>query len=285
MSSIRQYLRIVTDRLTPALDDAGEARDAAYIIFEDVAGYSRNFIFAEGDRELTDFMQGKIDAVVNKIISGTPVQYAVGTARFMGNDYSVNPSVLIPRPETAALVDMISDDFSSTPDTRVLDIGTGSGCIAISIAKTLPFAQVEAWDISDHALATARENALKLKAKVSFIKQDALTAKAPGQACYDIIVSNPPYICQSEEKDMDPRVYACEPSQALFVPDSDPLVFYRAIAAYAAKALKPGGKLYFEINSRFPDEIKELLEQNGFENISVTRDFKGNYRYAVASQK
>lgn len=283
MTSIRDCFKNTVRTLTPALGSQSEAESAARIIFEDVAGYTRTFIFADGDREITDFMRGKIQAVVDRIVAGEPVQYAVGKARFMGNDFTVTPDVLIPRPETAALVDMITDDWSGHKDLSVLDIGTGSGCIAVCLALALPFSHVTGIDISEKAIDVARKNAADLHVDVSFLKCDIIKA-GPIGAVYDIIVSNPPYIADSEAGTVDPRVLDYEPHTALFVPDNDPLKFYRAIASYARIALRHGGRLYFEINSRFPDEMAGLLKTEGFTQVSVTRDYKGNYRYATATQ-
>lgn len=282
MTSIRDCFKDTVGTLTPVLGSRAEAESAARIIFEDVAGYTRTFIFADGDREITDFMRRKIKAVVDKIVAGEPVQYAIGKARFMGNDFTVTPDVLIPRPETAALVDMITDDWQGSKDLSVLDVGTGSGCIAVSLALALPFCHVTGLDISDKAIEVARKNATDFNADVSFEKCDILKA-VPPRSAYDIIVSNPPYVTDSESGDIDPRVLDYEPHLALFVPDSDPLRFYRAIATYARTALRPGGRLYFEINSRFPDEMAKLLQDEGFVRVSVTRDYKGNYRYASAT--
>ncbi len=201
----------------------------------------------------------------------------------MGNNFTVTPAVLIPRPETAGLVDMVVDDWQGRSDLHVLDIGTGSGCIAISLARALPFADVDGMDVSDDALAVARRNAVALKAKVDFEQSDILRA-VPRAEAYDIIVSNPPYVTEQEAKDMTADVLDHEPHRALFVPDGDPLVFYKAIASYARKALKRGGKLYLEINQHFPKKMSELLSGCGFTDVAVLRDYKGNYRYATAKQ-
>lgn len=280
--NVSGFFKAVKARLTSALGSEGEADAATRIIFEDVAGYDRKYLFINGEREMTDFMAGKIDAVVAKVEHGEPVQYAVGRARFMGNDYAVTPAVLIPRPETAGLVDAITDAFGNLSDLDVLDIGTGSGCIAIELARVLPFSRVTAFDISDDALDVARGNARRLGASVNFVHADILTAKAPGAPLYDIIVSNPPYICDSEKAEMDARVLDYEPASALFVPDSDPLRFYRAIAAYAKAALRPNGGLFFEINSLYYQQIGQMLTAEGFADVSVTRDYRGLYRYASA---
>lgn len=269
--------------LTPFLG-AGEARAAADIIFEDVRGMTRTDLVLYGHRTVEDFTVSRIRRIVADIAAGTPVQYAVGTARFCGMDFKVTPAVLIPRPETRWLVDRITDDAARRRDLKILDCGTGSGCIAIALARALAFADINAVDISADALDVARENAVRTGTSVNFIQADLLRLSAPSDPVYDIIVSNPPYIAESERSDMDPRVYEREPSQALFVPDSDPLKFYRAISGYASAALVPGGRLYFEINPRFADGMRSLLDSDGFEDIDICRDFTGKLRYAVATK-
>lgn len=279
--TIRESLKAISQRLSDVLG-AGEGEAAARIIFDDVAGYSRTFVFANGDRTIEPFMADRLNAVADKVVAGEPVQYAVGTARFMGMDFKVSPAVLIPRPETEGLVDLITDAFSARTDLDVLDICTGSGCIAIALARALPFSKVDAIDISADALAIARENARKLGVKVDFTQTDALKLNAPASPQYDIIVSNPPYVCESERSEMDARVLDYEPSIALFVPDSDPLRFYTAIAAYSTKALKPGGALYFEINPLHAKDLAKMLREKGFGSVEILRDYKGAERFAVA---
>lgn len=281
MTTLSEYYKGLRSSLAQVLPK-GEADSAAAILMEDIGGYTRTTLFADGDREISDFVKGRIDSAVARIVGGEPVQYAVGRALFMGNSYIVTPAVLIPRPETAALVDMITDHAGSRSDLRILDIGTGTGCIAISLARALPFADVDATDISAQALDVARENARNLKTKVTFRQEDILNAAPPATPCYDIIVSNPPYIAESEKADMDARVLDYEPSTALFVPDDDPLRFYRAIAEYALKALVSDGNLYFEINSNYGPQMKEMLADKGFADIEISRDFRGNIRYASA---
>ncbi|MDE5632218.1 MAG: peptide chain release factor N(5)-glutamine methyltransferase [Muribaculaceae bacterium] len=281
MTTLSEYYKGLRSSLAQVLPK-GEADSAAAILMEDIGGYTRTTLFADGDREISDFVKGRIDSAVARIVGGEPVQYAVGRALFMGNSYIVTPAVLIPRPETAALVDMITDHADGRSDLRILDIGTGTGCIAISLARALPFADVDATDISAQALDVARENARNLKTKVTFRQEDILNAAPPAAPCYDIIVSNPPYIAESEKADMDARVLDYEPSTALFVPDDDPLRFYRAIAEYALKALVSDGNLYFEINSNYGPQMKEMLADKGFADIEISRDFRGNIRYASA---
>lgn len=281
--TLAEYRRSLRQTLGKCLD-MSEAAAAADIILEDVGHYGRTTIIADGDRTVEEGAMRRMDGVAARIVDGEPVQYAVGSALFMGNNYIVSPAVLIPRPETAALVDMIVDDAGGRSDLRVLDIGTGSGCIAISLARALHFAHVTAFDISDDALAIARRNAAVLAPAVDFENVDILDAPMPEQPCYDIIVSNPPYVTDAERVSMDSRVLQYEPSKALFVPDNDPLIFYRAIARYSRCALTPGGRLYLEINSLYPNQMRSLLDDSGFENVDILPDYKNNIRYATATQ-
>lgn len=280
--TVSELNRHIIDSLTPALG-AGEAKAAARIIWEDVLHYSPEQIVIRGDHELEPFTVERIRGLLSDVFSGMPLQYAVGTARFMGMDLKVTPATLIPRPETAGLVDLICDDFGSRSDLRVLDVGTGSGCIALALSRALKFAEVDAMDISEPALEVARENAKALGCKINFIHGDALSLVAPAEPCYDIIVSNPPYVLDSEADDMESRVLDYEPKTALFVPDSDPLKFYRPISEYARKALRPGGKLYFEINPMESSAMERMLEDLGFKSIQTVRDYLGRNRFTVAA--
>ncbi|MDE5661851.1 MAG: peptide chain release factor N(5)-glutamine methyltransferase [Muribaculaceae bacterium] len=276
-----QALKALTARLAKALGDDDEGLAAARLIMEDVAGYDRRKIFTDGDRTLLPETEARLDRVAAEIEQGMPQPEAVGTAPFMDHDYIIPPDVKIPRPETDGNVDMVVDRYGARRDLRVLDIGTGSGCIAISLARALPFCKAEGIDISAAAVDVARRNAAALRVPVSFAVADILRATAVADS-YDIIVSNPPYICRSERSDMDPRVADAEPDGALFVPVVVPLLIYRALAPYAHSALATGGGLFFEINSRFPAETERLLVDEGFEDVAVTRDYKGNPRYAAA---
>ncbi len=281
--TVAELYKDLTTQLSAVLGDS-EAKSAARVILEDVRGISRTDLVIYGHRTVEPETVERINDIVNKITSGEPVQYAIGSARFYGMDFKVTPAVLIPRPETEGLVDMIVRDYGDREDLRILDCGTGSGCIAIALARNLPFAEVEAIDISREALKIAADNALALKTKVTFANKDIL--KLSDQAydeAYDIIVSNPPYIADSERSEMDPRVTDHEPATALFVSDDQPLAFYTAIADYASKALAPEGALYFEINPRFIDELKSMLAAHGFDFVDVTRDYLGRYRYAKAT--
>ena len=249
------------------------------IICEDIFNYDPVDVALRQESELPDFAQERITDLIARMRRHEPLQHIIGWARFHGHKFKVTPAVLIPRPETEQLVDLIVNENPAS-DLRVLDMGTGSGCIAISLARALKFASVDALDVSRDALAVARENAAALKVKVRFFESDMLLPQPA--ATYDIIVSNPPYICWSERESMERNVKDYEPGQALFVPDNDPLMFYKAIASYAQQSLEKGGRLYLEINQRFGNEVKRLLEEHGFEDVRIIQDSFGKVRFAAA---
>lgn len=222
---------------------------------------------------------------------GQPVQYVLGEAWFYGRRFHVEPGVLIPRPETEELCHLVLAGLPSTWKGTILDIGTGSGCIAVTLAAELPKAAVTAWDVSDEALSIARYNArlngvlkqqsISYRKDVSFRQVDALCPPADEEQ-WDIIVSNPPYVCEQEKALMRKNVLDFEPPEALFVPDEDPLRFYQAIGRYATKALKAGGQLFFELNERHANETKELLADMGLANIIIYKDQYGKDRFISA---
>ena len=256
-----------------------EAQAMIRVICEDVFNYDPVDVALRQESELPDFAPQRIADIIARLQRHEPLQYIVGSARFHGHRFKVTPAVLIPRPETEQLVDLIVDENPGS-DLRVLDMGTGSGCIAISLARALKFAQVDALDVSQDALAVARENASLLKVKVRFFESDMLAPQPPAR--YDIIVSNPPYVCWSERETMERNVLDYEPGQALFVPDNDPLLFYKAIMPYAAQSLERGGHLYLEINQRFGSEVKRLLEAGGFDEVRIIEDSYGKPRFVAA---
>ena len=256
-----------------------EAQAMIRIICEDLCNYDPVDVALRQESELPDFAQERITDLIARMRRHEPLQHIIGWARFHGHKFKVTPAVLIPRPETEQLVDLIVNENPAS-DLRVLDMGTGSGCIAISLARALKFASVDALDVSRDALAVARENAAALKVKVRFFESDMLLPQPA--ATYDIIVSNPPYICWSERESMERNVKDYEPGQALFVPDNDPLMFYKAIAPYAQQSLEKGGRLYLEINQRFGNEVKRLLEEHGFEDVRIIQDSFGKVRFAAA---
>jgi release factor glutamine methyltransferase len=219
------------------------------------------------------------DAILEKLKLEIPIQYILGTTHFYGLEFNVNENVLIPRPETEELVEWIisSVNMPKFTNLKILDIGTGSGCIAISLAKNIPNAEVSAIDISDKALATAKENADLNKAAVAFIQKNILETNDLEQQ-FDIIVSNPPYVRNLEKAEIKPNVLANEPHLALFVEDNDALLFYRKIAELATKNLSLEGKLFFEINQYLGKETVELLEKMHFKNCELRKDIYGNDR-------
>lgn len=278
-------LKEAIEQLNSALSSIIEPRELQAmirVICEDIFNYDQVDVALRQESELPDFVPQRVADIIARLRLHEPLQYIVGHARFHGHQFKVTPAVLIPRPETEQLVDLIVDENPGS-DLRVLDMGTGSGCIAISLARALKFAQVDAFDISRDALAVARDNAAALKVRVRLFESDMLSPQPPGR--YDIIVSNPPYVCWSEREAMDRNVKDYEPGQALFVPDNDPLLFYKAIAPYAAQSLERGGRLYLEINQRFGSEVKRLLEAAGFNDVRIIDDSYGNPRFATAVMK
>ena len=260
----------------------GEARSTVRLLLEDVAFASPVDVMCHGDRLLEPETVALLQTMAKRIAEGEPPQYVVGRARFCGMYLQVTPATLIPRPETEGLVDIITDHNSTARDLYILDIGTGSGCIAIALARALPFARVDACDISADALIIAEDNARQLHATVNFAQCDILHEPIPNEPLYDVVVSNPPYIARSEATDMEERVLDFEPHTALFVDDNDPLIFYRAIARYAHAALKPKGMLYFEINPLFAKQLEQMLYNEGFTYVDIQRDFCQRLRFAIA---
>lgn len=283
---VNKVLADIRGRLAPKYGD-GEARAMARIIFENIRGWSPVDLAIHNADEIGAPTLERIDNVVKRLLADEPIQQIFGNAIFYGMKFRITPDVLIPRSETAELVDIIVKE-NQRKDLRVLDCGTGSGCIAIALQRNLNFPEVTAIDISDAALAVARENATALKAPVKFQKADILQLpNGVTGAPYDIIVSNPPYIADSEKASMARNVLDFEPATALFVPDSDPLKFYRPILeAAAAGMLSPGGKLYFEINPLFADRLAALARKSGFSDVQIIRDTEGKNRFmsCVSSQ-
>lgn len=270
-------------RLSEAGFSASEISWMLRDIFAALKGYTQVDLVTRGDDEITDWLASKVETVVSQISSGIPIQYALGQTRWMGMTLKVTPAVLIPRPETEQLVDMAVSDCGDKTDLRVLDIGTGSGCIAIAMARALRFPIVTAIDISGEALAVAKENADTLKANVDFKSLDILSA-TPVRDSYDIVLSNPPYIADKEKADMSANVLMHEPHTALFVPDDDPVKFYRAIARYARVSLSTGGSLWLEINPLYAVETKAVIAEAGFMSIELIRDERGKQRFIHARQ-
>ena len=261
----------------------GETRALLSFIFEQMKGWTAVDLVTRQDDLISDFIRAKIDDVIARLLRDEPVQQIFGCADFYGMKLKVTRDTLIPRPETAELVDIIVKD-NQKKDLRVLDCGTGTGCIAIALARNLPFPEVTAIDISDKALEVARGNASTLHASVRFLNADILTlpGKLAGEK-FDIVVSNPPYIADKERPTMEANVLQYEPETALFVPDNDPLKFYTAILkACQGEMLTPGGKIYFEINPIYARDLAEEARQMGFTDVSILRDTSGNQRFMTA---
>lgn len=235
------------------------------------------------DYPLSDYIRSKIEDILGRLERHEPLQYILGEAHFYGLDLHVEPGVLIPRPETEELVRVIAADNPSS-DLRVVDLGTGSGAIAIALSRYMSFPEITAIDLSPKAIEVATDNVKALKCNGIRVVQGDMTKWSPKSASLDVVVSNPPYVDESEKAGMEANVRDYEPAEALFVPDSDPLKFYRAIAPEALKGLKPGGRLYFEINPRHADELKAMLAHDGFTNVELWRDAQDAYRYIKAQK-
>lgn len=293
--------RIYDDREVAAITD---------LILDQEFQISRSFRIMNPDFQFSDQQRRRVSEIANQLTLGIPVQQALGYEEFHGFRFQVSADVLIPRPETAELVDWIIDDVQSltqdhtesttgTP-VNILDLGTGSGCIAIVLNKLINNSHVLALDLSTAALGIAKRNANSLSSPdLAFIQGDILQLSNPEyfntilksyqqvsncyQPLFDVIVSNPPYICDKEKTDMSPIVLNYEPHTALFVPDSDPLLFYRAIGEFALQHLSPNGALYFEINAAYGPETVELLRSQGFKTVILRQDFTGRDRMIKAS--
>ncbi len=278
--------------LTP-LYDAGEAQAVVRTVLDVRYGMTLTDIVCGRVDDLPAEEGAMLDRLIGRLQQGEPVQYVLGQADFAGRVFCVEPGVLIPRPETAELCAWIVEDSrrreqtQTTPmrETAVLDLCTGSGCIAVTLALDVEHAEVTGWDISDDALRIARKNVETLGAgNVSIAHEDAL-ALPDNHERWDIIVSNPPYICEKEKTGMERNVLEHEPGIALFVPDEDPLRFYRAIARYAVKALKPGGALYFEINPIYEEEMRAMLDAFHFADVETKKDAFEKQRMMKAMKK
>ncbi len=243
------------------------------LLFSHCCQYNRADLILHKSSNLSQSQCLQLDRILERLKKHEPIQYILGETYFYGATFHVAPGVLIPRPETEELVDLIVND-PTLHAPRILDIGTGSGCIAISLAKNIANSHVEAFDISPQALDIAAQNCVRNQAKVQLKQVDILTFDPQTKAHQlDAIVSNPPYVCDSEKEAMHPNVLLHEPHLALFVSDSDPLLFYRTIAQKGLTMLKPQGKLYFEINAQFGPETKQMLEELGYTEVCVIKDF------------
>ncbi len=263
---------------------SGETKAFIRLILERVCHLQPHQLLLCKDKELSETEKKEIHRIVERLVKQEPIQYIFGITDFGGLEFFVNPSVLIPRPETAELIELIAHDYADC-SIRLLDIGTGSGCIAISLKKRLPNADVAALDISPEALQVAQRNAAHNQVAVTFIQGDILQPENIPDSLptpLDVIVSNPPYIMEQEKEEMEQNVLDYEPSLALFVPDNDPLRFYRHIAHFALQQLKPTGHLYFEINAQMGEATVELLRGMGFRQVELRQDIFGKDRIVKA---
>ncbi|WP_299471626.1 peptide chain release factor N(5)-glutamine methyltransferase [Mucilaginibacter sp.] len=268
--------------------DTREIEAIALLVLEEITDMSRAKIKAFPEDDVPGEAAEKIQGILEELKTGRPVQYILGNTEFYGLNFLVNPATLIPRPETEELVEWTLSSVSSLKlavgsSVSILDIGTGSGCIAISLKKNLPNAKVTAIDISPEALHTAKQNAVINDVEVEFIEQDILNTKFEIEhSKFEIIISNPPYVTLIDKAQMHQNVTGFEPHTALFVPENDPLIFYKAIADFAVKQLSENGLLFFEINENFGKETVELLTDKGFTDIELRKDMSGRDRMMKA---
>jgi len=280
---IKEYRTQFIQTLAPIYDGV-EAESFFYLILEEKQQLKRIDLALKPDLELSEEELAVWNSILEQLKLEIPVQYLLGKTSFYGLDFEVNSAVLIPRPETEELVDWIISNnlkIQQSKDLKILDIGTGSGCIAVSLAKNLPNAMVFAIDVSEKALGTAQKNAELNSVEVTFIEKNILEIMDLGQE-FDIIVSNPPYVRNLEKQEIKKNVLDNEPHLALFVEDDDALLFYRKIAELAQKNLSNSGQLYFEINQYLGQEMIDLLEKMNFKNIELRKDIYGNDRMTLA---
>lgn len=254
-----------------------EAQAVVRLLLGDMFGLDLADIITFDSNSLPQASQLRLSEAMRRLRQGEPVQYVLGHETFCGRRFEVSPAVLIPRPETEMLVGLAEENSGD----KLLDVGTGSGCIAISVKLDCPDTAVSAWDISPEALDVARSNAQRLGAEVDFLLQDALCPPADDGA-WDVIVSNPPYVRESEKAGMEPNVLRYEPEKALFVPDSDPLRFYAAIGNYAMRALRSGGRLLFECNTALTEDVASLLCDMGLQEVGTVADQFGLPRFVTS---
>lgn len=282
MPSYNDAFYNLKNKLTPLYDDR-EAAAIAHDVMEHITSLDKLKRLVDKDKQLTTAQQQQYDDVATKLQTGMPLQYALGYAWFMGRQFKVDSNVLIPRPETEELVQWIVDDYKNDNSISILDIGTGSGCIPISLKLELPASIVTTCDISEEAIDVARKNARLLNADVEFLRSDFLSQVHRRQLPhFDIIVSNPPYIPIAEKEILDRNVRDFEPGLALFVPDEDALLFYRHIARFGKEHLNPGGAIYCELHLDYADATGELFRHGGYADVTVEKDMHGNLRMLKA---
>lgn len=266
-------------RRLAAVYDEGEAKAIVRYVLQERFGLSATDVYCGKVTQLSTDDSQALGKIMDRLAAAEPVQYVLGEAEFCGRWFAVAPGVLIPRPETEELCRWIESEVRLP--AAILDIGTGSGCIAITLRKDIGGTAVTAWDVSEAALSIATSNARRLAADVTFVEQDALAAPAD-ECLWSVIVSNPPYVCERERAFMARNVLDYEPATALFVPDDDPLLFYRAIATYASVALRPRGELFFEINPAHAAAVEAMLGGMGYAGVETKTDSFGKQRFTKA---
>ncbi|MEQ6118717.1 peptide chain release factor N(5)-glutamine methyltransferase [Reichenbachiella sp. MALMAid0571] len=266
----------IADLLSPVYSK-DERETLAFHLLENIFGSSRTDLLLNSAINISEEKNDSLNLIIDRLLRNEPIQHIFGEADFYGRKFKVNEHVLVPRQETEELIQLIvKKNTLTTP--KILDIGTGSGCIACSLALEIRNSEVHALDISDLALDTASQNSNALEANVTFLKCNILNEEIP-ESAFDIIVSNPPYVLDSEKKQMHQNVTDFDPHLALFVSDEDPLIFYRVVAEKSKKALNTNGKLYFEINEKFGSEVKTMLHDFGYSDVYIYKDLNGKDRF------
>lgn len=277
--TLQQYQKFFVERLS-GISDHMEAVNISRMVLEEVTGFTRVFQQLNKHEVLSESQLEKMDLMLDRLMNNEPIQYILGKTVFYDLDFLVQPGVLIPRRETEELVDWVCK--SITKPVKMLDVGTGSGCIAITLKSNSPQSEVHAWDVSMNAITQAQNNARLNDQQVFFHHQDILKVDHTIDETWDVIVSNPPYVLESDKQYMHQNVLDYEPAEALFVEDDNSLVFYDAIAKYAAKSLKKNGVLFFEIHEKKGNAMVELLNKYGFEEIELKKDLQMKDRMVKA---
>lgn len=277
---MQQAIEFIKTTLKAIYPDT-ELNSIASLLLSKITGFGRTELILNKNTKISANQRFLLEKFVEQLKTHSPIQYVLGETEFYGLPFKVNENVLIPRPETEELVDWVHQAFSSDKTYKMLDIGTGSGCIAISLKSIFPKSEITAFDISEGALQTARENAKMNSCVVDFQKVDILNPTVFDKK-WDLIVSNPPYIPEAEKSDILPNVLNFEPHTALFVTDKNPLLFYESIGTFAKKHLNKGGMLFFEIHRDYGQQTVQLLNALGFKNIILRKDISGNDRMVRA---
>jgi release factor glutamine methyltransferase len=274
-NSIRAVVNYFKEKLEGQFSDS-EVKHLSDLAIEHVLGLSKTDLILAGDKHVSESDLLNFRSIVKELLTKKPIQYILGESEFHGMLFQVNENVLIPRPETEELVSLVIKENENV--STILDIGTGSGCIPISLKSAFPKASISAIDVSEEALKLAKSNSERLESPVSFVQDDILQPKHIFEDEFELIISNPPYVLESDKKEMHENVLMHEPHLALFVEDHDALIFYKAILEFSQKNLKKGGRLYFEIHEDMANPIKQLFLDFGFEDINIHKDFYGKDR-------